>query len=72
MEDEIEGKRVVSKDRFVLRNKRGRRDSIMEKLNDIVGVDVLLELVNLVFVLLFCVILVIFSFVLEGFFIVVS
>lgn len=72
MEDEIEGKRVVSKDRFVLRNKRGRRDSIMEKLNDIVGVDVLLELVNLVFVLLFRVILVIFSFVLEGFFIVVS
>lgn len=72
MEDEIEGKRVVSKDRFVLRNKRGRRDSIMEKLNDIVGVDVLLELVNSVFVLLFRVILVIFSFVLEGFFIVVS
>lgn len=72
MEDEIEGKRAVSKDRFVLRNKWGRRDSIMEKLNDIVGVDVLLELVNFVFVLLFRVTLVIFSFVLEGFFIVVS
>ena len=50
LEDEIEGKRAASKDRPASRNKRGRRDSTMEKLNDIAGADALLELANSAFV----------------------
>lgn len=60
----MEGKRIVRRDRFVLCIKRGRKDSTVEKLNDIVGVDVLLELVNFVFMLLLSVIFGILSFVL--------